>query len=269
MKLARRIAVVLVLLLGPEASAQVAAGQSARIVPTQSEMAAQATFETSSLLALYMTQLAAAGTAPNQADIDKAARQYFTNGAAVTSVPTSGPGAAYFHDGAEVLAYYPAPQVTPAPDATRELGAGLVRSESYEEDAGVGHAVARTGAAEPIGAAAAPPAPTSEVGAGPSAATGLTCSPREIEAAMAIAREFATAAGPPPAATPCVPPPALVLAPLPAETAAGSAIEPAPHCPPGPSLLSRIALALGGAIFGGLAVALCWRPRLLRAAQRR
>src|ERR1019366_10121808 len=59
-------ATVLVTLLAPQAFAQTAAGQAVRTVPTQPEIAAQATFDTSYLLALYMVQLAAAGAAPPQ-----------------------------------------------------------------------------------------------------------------------------------------------------------------------------------------------------------
>src|SRR6202035_537570 len=81
-------AIVVVLLFAPDAWAQpVAAEPPARTTPTQSELAAQASFDTSYVLALYMAQLAAAAAPPSQADIDEAAWQYFTNGAAVTGVP--------------------------------------------------------------------------------------------------------------------------------------------------------------------------------------
>jgi hypothetical protein len=40
--------------------------------------------------------------------------------------------------------------------------------------------------------------------------------------------------------------------------------EPGLRCPPAPSLLSRIAPAFGGIFFGGLAVALWSRPRMIR-----
>jgi hypothetical protein len=281
-------AVVLVLLLAPEASAQVAAGQPAPTVQTQAGIATQATFDTSYLLALYMTQLAATGAAPTQADINEAARQYLTNGAAVTNVPnsgpgaayfqngaavtgvpSSGPGAAYFHNGAQVMAYYPAPQVTPAPVATGDASASSAGSQSYEEDGGVPSALVGTAEGAPTGAGAAHPPPTSEIPAGADTATGLTCSPLEIEAAMAIASQFVTAAVPRPSATSCTPSPASNGVPTLAETAPPSAAEPAPICPPGASLLSRIAPALGGALFAGLAVAFWSRPRPLRVAQRR
>src|ERR1700722_10847689 len=111
---ARFAAAGLVLLLARAASAQTLGTQPPRgTVQARSEVAAQAsfdtgaqaTFDTSYLLALYMMQLQGAGTPPTQADIDEAARQYFTNGAVVTAVPTSGPGAAYYRDGASVMAY--------------------------------------------------------------------------------------------------------------------------------------------------------------------
>jgi hypothetical protein len=287
---------VLVLLLEPEASAQVAAGQPARMVPMPAEMAVQATFDTSYLLALYMAQLAAAGSAPSQADIDEATRQYFTNGAAatgvpisgpgaayftngaaVTGVPTSGPGAAYFTNGAEVMAYSPS-SVTSAPEATG-VNVALVASERYEQDAGLEGAVPNPSDVVATGPAVTRPAPPSEVRAEPTA-TGLTCSPMEIEAAIAIGREFATAAASPASAAACTAPVSTSV-PSRDETALTfAAAEPesnSPICPVAPafsssrrpSLLSRIALALSGAFLGGLAVALWLRPRPIRVAQGR
>jgi hypothetical protein len=49
---------------------------------------------------------------------------YFQHGAEVTAVPGSGPAALYFHNGAEALAYYPVPQTQTgaAPVATVEHG---------------------------------------------------------------------------------------------------------------------------------------------------
>lgn len=283
-------AIVLVLLLAPDASAQpVAAGQLAPTVPMQVEIAAQASFDTSYLLALYMTQLAAAGAPPSQSDIDEAARQYLTNGAAVTGVPStgpgaeyfrngaavtgvpsSGPGAAYFHDGADVMAYTTS-RVTPAPGTTNQAGTGAVASESYEEDVGTSQAVVNTGEGPETRASEAQPAPVSEVEVG-SRTMGLTCSPLEIEAAIAIASQFATAAVPPRPAASCSPSTASNPVPLPVETAnaveaaPARVAEPAPRCPAGPSLLARIATALAGAILGGVAVVLWSRPRPLRVA---
>jgi hypothetical protein len=269
-------AIVLVLLLAPDASAQpAAAGQPARTAPMQAEIAAQASFDTSYLLALYMTQLAASGAPPSQADIDEATRQYLTQGAAVTGVPSSGPGAAYFHDGAEVTAY-PTPPGTPAQGATNLAGTGAVASGSYEEDAGTSQAVPTTGEERQTTpeSGGAQPAPVSEAEPGPRT-TGLTCSPREIEAAIAIGGQFATATAPPkPAAsyapsTASNPVPSPVEADNALEAARAPVAEPAPKCPASPSLLARIATAVAGAVLGGLAVALWSRPRPLRVAHGR
>jgi hypothetical protein len=278
------VVAIVVVLFAREASAQVGVGHTAQMAPIQAEIAAQATVDTSYLLALYMTQLAAAGAAPTQADIDEATRQYFTNGAAATGVPTSGPGAeyftngaaatgvptsgpwaAYFTNGAAVTAYSPSP-VTLSPEATRESRPAVVGGESHEEDAGMPH-VAPT--SEGAAIALSPPQP-SEVEGGAPAATGLTCSPLEIQAAMAIARQFATKAAAPLPATSC--PPSTILPSVPPVVVEPPALaaQPtftSPSCPATPtstprlSLLSSIALALSGAFCGGLAVALGARTR--------
>jgi len=280
----RFLAAILVIFLGSMASEQLAAGQ-ARMAPTQAEIVAQASFDTSYLLWVYMTQLAAAGAAPTQADIDKATQRYFTNGAEVTSVPTSGPGAAYFQNGAEVTAYPPS-QGTSAPEPAGEgASAPSLRGKSSEEEAGRQGTMAATEEAEPIGAAAGHPAPISEVPAEASIAsraepgpptnpTGLTCSPREIEAAMAIARQFAIAPAPLPSATSSAPPTGSTAVPPPRQTPPTVAAQPVPNCPAEPalnsfhrpSLLSPIAFALSGAFLGGLAVARLRRPRLIAEA---
>jgi hypothetical protein len=166
---------------------------------------------------------------------------------------------------------YPTPRATPAPGATNQAVTGAVASESYEEDAGTSQAVANTGEGPETSPGETQPAPVSEVEVG-SRTMGLTCSPLEIEAAIAIAGQFATAAAP--AAWPS-PPTASDPVLLPVETAKGveaataRVAEPAPECPAGPSLLARIATALAGAILGGLAVALWSRPRPLRVAHGR
>ena len=255
-------AVVLVVVLAPEAAAQMSYGQTARTAPVPPEVAAQATFDTSYLLALYMTQLAAAGSPPSPADIDKAARQYFTNGAAVVGVPTTGPGAAYFRNGAEVMAY-PTPRAAPATATPVPAPAGYVRTEPLEVDAGV---AAPAGTPGVVGSAPTPelPAPANE-------ARGPTCPPSEIAAAMAFASQFASAEAP--RTAPACPPPSASPTPIPAPPtvapAAESAVEATPLCPAGPSVLSRIAPPLGGVLFGGLAVVLWSRPRLARAARAR
>jgi hypothetical protein len=276
-----------VLLLAPVASAQGTGASQARTVPTPVEVAAQASLDTGSLLAVYMGQLAAAGTPPSQADIDQAARLYFTNGAAVTSVPTtgpraayftngaavmavpsSGPGAAYFHNGAAVMAYSPAPAFSRAREPTAGADAGTVGNARSPEDASTPSALpgpeqpvapVGTAASQPI---AAPPT-------GPSTATGPTCSPLEIEAAMAIARQFALAAAPAPAAPSSSPVPVPSPGPQLAELASASISEFAPRGPAAPAVVPHLAAAgLGGALFGGFVVALWLRSRSRRVVQR-
>jgi hypothetical protein len=265
----------IVLLLAPQASAQVISGPPPRIASPPDNIVAQTTFDTSYLLSRYMTELAAAGVAPTQADIDEAARQYFTNGAEVTGVPATGPGAAYFRNGAEVTgvpssgpgaAYfrngaevfaYPAPRSVPAPEATGQPGAVLAASESNGEDAGM---LRDAAGSEDAGAPAIGAAPTSVAEAGASAAPAVSCPPSEIEAAMAIARQFATATLPPQATTSWAPPTAPTNEATPPWTPS-CAVQPPSECLPRPSFWSRVGLALGGAFLGGLAVALWSRPR--------
>ncbi len=263
----------IVLFLASQASAQVISGPPSRMAPPPGDMVAQTTFDTSYLLARYMTELAAAGVAPTQADIDEAARQYFTNGAEVTGVPGSGPGAAYFRNGAEVTgvpssgpgaAYfrngaqvfaYSAPQIVPAPEATGQPDAVLAASKANGEDAGT---LRDATGSEDAGAGA--PAITAVAGA--SAAPGVTCPPSEIEAAMAIASQFATAALPPQATTSRAPPTAPTNEATPPWTPS-CPVQPSPECQPRPSVWSHIGLGLGGVFLGGLAVALWSRPRRL------
>ena len=270
-------ALVLVLLLAPEAWAQTG-GEHERTLPTQAEIAAQASLPTSYLLSLYMMQLASAGTPPSQSDIDDATRQYFTNGAAMTSVPTggpgadyfrngaavtgvpsSGPGAAYFQNGAKVLAYYP-PPVAPVEKPAGEVVAGPVASASAApaipavEDAGVQSPPAATEAASAVA-----PMPWPSAWGCPTCAT-----PEQIEAALANASRRETS--PPPAQTAnAEPAPAPSTGVSPAtEPVSPSATGPAVNCPSGPSPLSRIGTVLGGALLGGLVVVLWSRPRSLR-----
>jgi hypothetical protein len=279
-------ALLLVMLLAPDASAQVSSGG-----PTGGplEVATQASFDTGYLLAAYMAQLASAGTPPSQADIDEAARLYLTNGAAVTGVPGSGPGAAYFQNGAEVIgvpttgpgaAYfqngaeataYPSPLVTPARETTVAASAGQPIASS-PEDAGVPLVASES-------AANAPASPSLQSQSGASTAADLTCSPREIEAAMAFASQFAMAAAPTPpteptytpaTASPPVTPATASTSVTPAAETTPALVQAAPAlaCPSVPPAGSRLLAAVIGAILGGLAVALWSRPRALRVAHR-
>ncbi len=256
-------AVVLVLLLSRPASAQAPPARPPPISPAAVELNAQSSIDAAYLLAQYMAYLASAGMPPSPSDIDEATRQYLTNGAAVTGVPTqgpaaayfqngaavtgapaSGPGADYFHNGSQVLAYYPAPQpVAPAataqPAVAAELDAGMVADSA--EDAGVPEA--------PEEAGAAPLAPTpTETAPTPASTSSVPVSP-PVET-PAVQSEAMPA--PPLVASSC--PPCGVAS-------ATEAPAAAPQCPPATSRLSRIATALGGALGGGLAVVLWTRPR--------
>jgi hypothetical protein len=249
-------AVALVLLLARPALAQ--APPPSPPLPPAAGVNVQASVEASYLLASYMAALANAGLPLSQSDIDEATRQYLTNGAAatgvptrgpaaayfqngaaVTGVPTSGPGAAYFNNGSQVLAYYPPPRSAPAetaqPPAT-EVDAGS--SSGSGEEAGAPDAAEETGPVA-MPTEAAPPAPTT----GPTTETAVV--PVEAPAA------------PPPGPTSCPP---CVAATTPPPALATSPTE-SPASPPGPSTIGRVGTALGGALFGGFAVFLWSRPR--------
>ena len=270
-------ATVLLMLLAPEAWAQVGEPQPARIVPVPAEIAAQASFNTGYLLALYMAQLAGAGSPPSQADIDAATQRYFTQGAGVTSVPTSGAAAAYFQNGASVTSV---PSSGPGAEYFRN-GAAATDYAAWRAPIqrppapapSVAQVEAKSSAsAAPTESAPAPVRALPSVTA-PSAATGLSCSPAEIEAAMAFASQFATAAAVPAerAATVCPPPatPAPFL--TSAEVTPSAAAEPAARCAPSlppkpPGWMSRVLAALGGTALGGVAMALWSRPRSPRTS---
>jgi hypothetical protein len=258
----------------------VAPGPPVRTAPVQAEIAAQASFDTGYLLALYMRQLAAAGMPPRQADIDEATQQYFTNGAAATNVPASGPGAAYFHNGAAAMgapssgpgaAYfhngaevtaYPVSGVTSKEGPAGQADGGVSVPASSEGDA----SVEGTGARNEPNMPAAPAPPQVRV---PQLQPGTSCSPLEIQAAMALATQFANPSSAMPAASACPPTPPPRLVALPVEMASTSASGTEVKCLPAASGWSRVASALGGLLFGGLGVALWTRPRQLRAAPRR
>ena len=281
-------AMALVLLLAPRAWAQTAARMPPRAASMPAESTAQGSFTTSYLLELYLNQLASAGTPPSQADIDEATRQYFTNGAAATGVPASGPNAAYFHDGAAVTG---APSSGPG-SAYFHNGAAVLAygrpvatasSKAGRTDAAPPASASRATTAgapsAPAGSAltsAAAAAPTTGARPGASLAAGPACATiDDMEAAMAITSAFegtAEGAAASPAATSCPPGAAPPPAPRCPPTSAVAPAPTPPSVPPAPegrSLPSRIAAALGGALLGGLAVALWTRPRQLRVARRR
>ena len=252
----RRIlpAIAFVLLLAPAgAFAQGYLRQPASGPPTaQNAVANQAGVDTAALLTLYMRQLASTGQPPSQSDIDEATRQYFTNGAAVSTVPTSGPGATYFQNGAAVMSYGTSPSPTPT-------------------------AVAPTGTVQPaaVPAQAPPvlpvpvpqPVPVSPPTETPTAAeaepTGATTTANN---SAGVAETQAANPTSPPAAAPVI----NISAPAPVQPLVQTIIVPGPEpepvlqCPPPPSFLSRIAPALAGLLFGGFAVALWSRPRMIR-----
>ena len=257
----------LLLVFSRTASAQVPPGPPVRTAPVQAEIAAQASFDTGYLLALYMRQLAAAGMPPSQADIDEATQQYFTNGAAATGVPASGPGAANFHNGAEVMTY-PVSGVTPKEAATGQADGGVSARASSEGDASVEGTGARNEPSTP--AAPSPPQMgATQLQPGTSRAMESSCSPLEIQAAMALATQFATSSQAQPAASECPPAPPPTLVALPVEMASTPASGTEVECPPTPSGWSRVVVALGGFLVGGLGVALWSRHRPLRIAHRR
>ncbi len=264
----RHVAAVfgLLLLQAPMASAQTAAPPPYRHV---------AASEASYLLASYMAQLASAGTPPSQADIEQATQQYFTNGAAVYGVPASGPASAYFQNGAAAMAYPPAAGVSGASGAAAGASAGLdggaPSGDRGSNDSGEQEAGALASAAQDDASPSSPSSPSlaTETGGPPTArirpaapgVAGPNCATLdEVEAAMAIASHFeppssspgsstsSTASTAAPAGAPTVP-----ASPSPPEE---TAAEPALRCPPHPSALTPVATALGGVLFGGLAVVL-------------
>ena len=246
----RLAAMVLVLLFAPRASAQQRTLQpQVQPAPAATLTPAQAGYDTATLLALYMGQLANSGKAPSQSDISEAARQYFTNGAAVSTVPTSGPGAAYFQNGAAVMSYgaTPAPTV-PAPPPV----------------------------AQPVAVPVPVPLSAPDETATPAEASADTTTPAStapgVTEAQAASSSSPSAAASPAAASPTTPAPpvqplyqTIVVSP-PAQPASDT--EPEATCPPPPSFLSHVAPAFGGLFFGGLAVALWTRPRMLRNRDR-
>ncbi len=99
-----------------------------------------------------------------QDEIASRAAEYLTDGAGVTGVPTSGPGAAYFHDASRVLA---APTTSWIQTVNPELGAGALEGSGVAEPPGSTSARTRrsppeppaapSSAAQPVGQPSAPP----------------------------------------------------------------------------------------------------------------
>jgi hypothetical protein len=230
-----------------------------------------------------MVQLASQGAPPSQADIERAANDYFTNGTAVTAVPASGPGAPYFHDGATSLGV---PSSGPVAEYFRNGASsmaapspafGVYGAPAASPDAGAPRVTpAEARAAEPplSGAAAEglePGAgvPPPEAQPGGARATGLTCSPSEIEAAMAIAREYAVATEPAP------PPPELVVSPagaaeptVPVKAGPRSPASHPWHSSNRPATGWGVGLAISGALLATASGVLSMRYRLQRRRRR-
>ncbi len=82
--------------------------------PTTQQLQQQLAAQQQLLWLLYQTQLAASSPAPNAQQLARITSEYFTDGAALTTVPSSGPGAAWFHDGAAATSM-PAPTEPLAP----------------------------------------------------------------------------------------------------------------------------------------------------------
>jgi len=246
-------AMAFVLLLAPaDASAQGYPRPLASRSPgAQNGIAEQAGVDTAALITLYMRQLASTGQPPSQSDIDEATRQYFTNGAAVSAVPTSGPGAAYFQNGAAVMSYGASPSPTP----TAVAPTGTVPPAAVPAQA---PPVVPVAVPQPVPVSAAPAEPPSAAEADTTGATTAAYG------AAGVAEAQAANPTSPPAAAPII----NISAPAPVQPLVQTIVvpgaEPALQCPPPPSFLSRIAPALGGLLFGGFAVALWSRPRMIR-----
>jgi hypothetical protein len=248
-------ATVLILVLSPKAWAQGYARPPAAPPPIPGQTATPASYDTAALLAVYMSQLASSGRAPNQSDIDEATRQYFTNGAAASTVPTSGPGAAYFQNGAGVMSYGASPSPTPtavSPTATAPAPSAPAPAPPVVAPPVTVYAPSDTTTAAPSPDDTSPPASTT-----PGVTEAQAASPMSQAAAASPAP---VAAQPPAPAAPPIYQTILVSTPQAPAPEPDSAVQ----CPPAPSALGRVASAFGGLLFGGFAVALWLRPRMIR-----
>ncbi|HTB73217.1 MAG TPA: hypothetical protein VK762_08225, partial [Polyangiaceae bacterium] len=198
-----------------------------------------------------------------QAQVARSVQQYFTNGAAMTAVPTTGAAAAYFTNGA---------QATAAPTSAMSdysFSPPLAAPPSLAFDAGAPPRVAvapvEAGAAQ---AEAPAPVPTgTEVAAEPAYAPEPAYPEGTATAAPATPRVPASPTAVP-APTPATAPPAPAPAPNCAVDAYGRCIpEAAPAPAPSPSPAARIAPSaivlpmLGGIAIGALLVLLGTRIR--------
>ena len=260
-----------------QASAQVA-NQPEPVAPPADGISPQASYNVPLLLASYMSRLAAAGAPVSQEDIEEAAHQYMTNGAAATSVPTSGPAAAYFtngaavtgvpasgpvadyfRNGAQVFAYSPEPVAATSLE-TPSADAGLPRPKAAQEVPASQTEVAQNSVPAP----AAPTTMAATIQPAVNSATGLTCSPQEIEAAMAIARVYAGPSTPAPVPTSAAL--AAAAAPEPSfEELRSSDVPRAPARSRRPSPWWPIVSALVGALLGAASMSLWTRVRVRHA----
>jgi hypothetical protein len=273
----------LLLLLPGRAGAQVEVAPPPQPVSPYGSPAAQSASATSYLLTMCMVQLASQGNPPSQADIDTAAHDYFTNGAAVTAVPAgSGLGGTYFRNGAAVLGVPGSGPVAEyfnngAPTTAYPSPAfGAYGTPVVPEEAGAPTVTAKAESALPPGPAEAlepdagvPPPPPAEGQPAPARAAGLACSPSELEAAMAIGREYAVAAEPAaPSPEPLVSPAAGSDIAVPAKAGPASPASHPSHTARKPSTAWGVGLAISGALLATASGMLSMRYRLQRRRRR-
>jgi hypothetical protein len=103
--------------VSPSGAQPTGAGVAAAVAAQQQQLNYQQAY----LLYLYQQQVAAGSVPYTPAQLGQAASEFFTNGAAATSVPTTGPGAAFYNNGAGLFTAPP----TSFPAVTNPaLGAG-------------------------------------------------------------------------------------------------------------------------------------------------
>jgi hypothetical protein len=129
-------------------------GTSAYVSPTPQDLGQavagqqqQLTYQQQYLLYLYQQRVAAGLPPTTPEQLVRAASDFFTNGAEATSVPTSGPGAAFYNNGAGL---YTTPPASFPSIANPTLGAGAFGDSTQG-------AVSPTPSAVPSEAPSAPP----------------------------------------------------------------------------------------------------------------